>query len=668
MNPRERIEYLTKLINHHNRKYYVENSPEVTDAEYDRLLKELRDLEHEYPEHKAADSPAQRLGDSPVEVFDKVTHRIPMLSIDNCYSYEELKEFDARVKKLLGDVSCSYTAELKIDGIAVSLWYESGILARGITRGNGITGDDITHNIKTVRSIPLSLKSIPEMPVPPFLDVRGEIFMTGTTLEKLNRERERNGNPLFINTRNAAGGSLKLLDSRITAERELRAFIHSAGNTEYFSGNTGHYEALQVFRKLGLPVNEHTRKCADIEEVIGYCNEWETKRKNLEYEIDGIVVKVDGFSHRSALGTTAKYPRWLIAYKYKAEQKQTVLRNIHIQVGKTGVLTPVAELEPVFISGSTVSKASLHNIEEIFARDIRIGDTVVVEKAGEIIPQVVTSLPELRDGSETEMQYPSECPVCGTPVHKDEEGIYIRCVNIKCPAQVKANILYYGSPEAMNIEGLGTALVDQLYETGLVRSIADIYDLSEEKVAELDRMGPLSAQNLIREIHRSKEMGLARVLTAVGIRHIGKTSAGVLAHHFGSIENIAGAEEEDLAAVDGIGPVLASSIVDFFRNPVNREIITRLKQAGVVMEAVNRETGGSRLEGKRFVFTGTLSGMTRKQAQEAVRDLGGIPVSAVSGSTDFLVAGPGGGSKLKKAERLGVPVIDENEFRRLINQ
>jgi len=664
--PRERIEYLVKLINHHNQKYYVEHAPEISDNEYDRLLKELKQLEDEYPRYTTEDSPTGRLGDSPIDVFEKVEHTSPMLSIDNVYSYDELEEFDGRVKKLLGDHPCTYTAELKIDGVAVALWYENGKLTRGITRGSGRAGDDITHNVKTIRSVPLSLKPGQAHSIPAFLDVRGEVYMTRETLQKLNREREAAQKPLFINTRNAAAGSLKLLDPRIAAQRELKAFVHSVGNTDFLAPSAGHFETLQAFREMGFPLNTHVRKLPDIEAVIDYCREWEDRREELAYEIDGIVIKVDEIGLYSVLGSTAKYPRWLIAYKYQAEQKETVLKDIRIQVGKTGVLTPVAELEPVFISGSTVSRASLHNIDEIFSKDIRIGDTVVVEKAGEIIPQVVRPLPEKRDGSQRKIPYPSVCPVCGTEVQRDENGIYIRCPNIECPAQVKANILYFGSPEAMNIEGLGAALVEQLYEKGLVRNIADLYSLSEEDVSELDRMGETSAANFIREVHNSRERGLARVLAAVGIRHIGAASAGILARHFRSIDTIAEADAETLTAVDGIGPVLAGSIVRFFKHKANREIVARLRKAGVIMEVSDDEGTAGELEGKKFVFSGSLAGMSRREAQQHVKNKGGVPVSSISSRTDFLVAGDNPGSKYKKAERLGVSILTEDEFKKLI--
>jgi len=662
VDPRARIEELRKIIAHHDRMYYVENAPEISDAEYDRLLKELRDLEDRYPRYKTPDSPTRRLGDTPIEGFEKVTHLTPMLSIDNVYSREELLEFHARLKRLLPGESFSYTVDLKIDGVAVSLWYEHGVLVRGVTRGNGVRGDDITHNVRTVRALPLRLVPPRGGRVPSFLDVRGEIYMTQETLRELNRQRKEAGEPLFINSRNATAGSLKLLDSRETARRDLRAFVHSLGNTDYLPPGTGQYAALRMLREMGLPVNPHTRRVATIEEVVDFCEEWEERRKELDYAIDGVVVKVDELDLHARLGTTARYPRWLIAYKYRAEEKETVLKDIHIQVGKTGVLTPVAELEPVFIAGTTVSKASLHNIDEIRNKDIRIGDVVVVEKAGEIIPQVVRSLPERRKGTEKVFPYPTACPACGGPVKKDEEGVYLRCVNRECPAQAKAAILYYGSPEAMNIEGLGVSLVDQLYEKGLVRTPADLYALTVDDLSPLERMGPTSARNLVESIERSKTRGLPRLLTAVGIRHIGRTSAEILARRFLSMDAIMEAKEEELTAVDGIGPVLARSITEFFADEANRRLIARLKEYGVKMEEEPPEGGCGALEGKTFVFTGTLRSMTRREAQELVKSLGGETASSVSSRTDYVVCGEKPGSKYDKARRLGVPVLTEEEF------
>ncbi len=662
--PEERAGTLRSLLNHHNRKYYVEHAPEITDNEYDRLMNELKQLEAEYPELKTPDSPTQRVGESPADGFEKIQHRIPMLSIENTYSRDELAEFDGRVRKLLGHDEYTYAVELKIDGLAVALWYEKGILVRGVTRGNGIEGDDITQNIKTVFSIPMSLSDA-GTGIPPFLDIRGEVYMEKRTLEKLNTQRAENGENLFINTRNAAAGSLKLLNSRITAERKLQAFIHSVGNTDFLPEDATHSGTLELFEKMGLPVNPHSAAAENIDGVIAYCDSWEGKRKELGYDTDGIVVKVNELRYHGELGATAKAPRWIIAYKYQAEQKETVVKEVVIQVGKTGILTPVAILEPVFISGSTVSKSSLHNLDEIISKDIRIGDHVIIEKAGEIIPQVVRSLPEKRDGSESKVAYPETCPECGSPSRKDAEGVYVRCTNIECPAQVKANILFYGSVEAMNIDGLGVSLVDALYENGLVRNIADLYELSSDSVAGLERMGEKSALNLIAGIEKSKNRGLARFLTAIGIRNIGKTSAEILASRFRSLQVLMDAGIEELEDIDGIGPVLAKSIRDFFETEKNREILRRLSDAGVKTE-LDTESQAGVFSGKTFVITGSLPSMGRKEVQTRIEELGGRTSSSVSSKTDFLIVGESPGSKYDKAVKLGVEILTEEQFLEMI--
>jgi DNA ligase (NAD+) len=649
---RKRAERLRELIRHHEYKYYVENSPEISDFEFDKLMAELQRIENEHPELLTSDSPTQRVGGKPVEGFEVAEHRVPMQSIDNTYSVDQLKEFHERVLRLLPGETVEYIVELKIDGVAVSLLYENGLFVRGTTRGDGLRGDNITENLRTVREIPLKLRSAAAVPL--VLEARGEIYLSKTEFERINIERESKGEPLFANPRNAAAGSLKLLDPRIAATRRLGLFSYGIGYTEGLELST-HEEALNLLEGFALPVNPHRDKCLTVDEVMEYCRNFDEKRGDLPYEIDGIVVKVNSFDQRRRLGSTAKSPRWAVAYKFAAERATTRLTSIVIQVGKSGTLTPVANLEPVSLAGTVVKRATLHNADEIKRKDIRVGDIVIVEKAGEIIPQVVEVVFKERKGDEKPFGMPRTCPVCGMPVSKDPDGVYHRCHNISCPAQLKARIRHFASRDAMDIEGLGPALIDQLVENDL---------------SKLERMGAKSALNLVESIENSKGMDLYRLVYGLGILHIGVNAARVLAARFRSFDELGAARVEELADVEGIGPIVAQSVVDFFAAGHNRGTIEKLRENGVNMrgtEPPSRAREGP-LSGKMIVLTGKLAGYTRDEAGRLIERLGGKIASSVSSKTDYVLAGEDPGSKLDKARRLGVRVIDESEFERLVGR
>ena len=676
----ERIDQLRELIHYHNYRYFTLDDPEISDAEYDQLMRELVELEAAYPELVTPDSPTQRVGAAPLEEFETVRHRTPMMSLANAFDREELEAFDLRVRKGLGVDAVEYVAELKIDGVAVSLSYEEGRLVRGATRGDGEVGEDVTQNLRTIPSVPLKLRR------PVTIDVRGEVYMARADFEALNRRRAEEGLPLFANPRNSSAGSLRQLDPRITAERPLDIFcygigylaapgevtapIEAEGAGEANTGPHGvatHVEGLELLRELGFKVNPHAQLCRDIGEVIEYCERWTALRSSLPYEIDGVVVKVNRLDYQQRLGATAKSPRWAIAFKFPAEQVTTVVRDIVVNVGRTGAVTPMAILDPVRVAGTTVSRATLHNEDYIRQKDIRIGDTVIIQKAGDIIPEVVAVVTGKRTGTERPFEMPKVCPACAGAVVRPEGEAVARCVNASCPAQLVEGITHFASRDAMDIEGLGPALATALVQKGLVRSVADLYSLTKEQLVSLERMGEKSASNLLAALEASKGRGFARVLYALGIRHVGEGTAADLAAHFGSMDALAKASVEELVAVPEVGEKIARSIVDYFSEPRNLAVIEALRAAGVKMtEDATPAVGERPLEGKRFVITGTLSGMTRQEAEAAIKRLGGVTSGSVSRNTDYLVVGASPGSKLQKALDLGVPVLDEEAFMKLI--
>ena len=662
----EKIENLRAKIRYHDRKYYVDNSPEIADYEYDQLMIELRSLESSFPKFITPDSPTQRVGGEPASEFTPFEHRVPMLSIENTYSEDELREFDNRIRRMLKDVDdIEYVIEHKIDGVAITLWYEDGVFTRGATRGNGIRGDDVTTNLRTVKDIPLRFLETDHIRIPPVIEIRGEIYLPNGDFQVLNNGREEAGEAQFANPRNAAAGSLKLLDPQTTAKRPLRLFAYSfgyVGNSKF----TTHIECLEAIEKFGLPVNPHYKLCKNIDEAVSYCNSWETKKGNLDYQVDGMVIKVNSLELHERLGSTSKAPRWVISYKYHPEEATTRIEAITVQVGKTGTLTPVAELNPVPLSGTTVSRASLHNFDEIERKDIRVGDYVVVQKAGEIIPQVVKALMEKRTGNEKRFEVPERCPACESQVIKEE--VYLKCYNPLCTAQAKRRIIYFASRNAMDIEGLGPALIEQLVDKKVIKDYADIYSLELDDLVPLERVGEKSAQNLIDSIKVSKTRDLHCLICALGIQNIGTHAAEVLSKNFGTLGKLMDASVEELDEIFEIGKITAKSIVDFFSNSHTQDVIKKLKAAGVNLKATHNETNTiSDIAGKSFVVTGTLNGYTRKEIEDIIKNLGGKVSSAISGKTDFLIAGESPGSKLEKAEKLGTKILNKDGFEKLIN-
>ena len=661
----EKINNLRAKIRYHDRKYYVENNPEITDYEYDQLMKELERLESDNPNLITADSPTQRVSGEPIAGFKTIEHRIPMLSIENTYSEEELREFDNRIKRMLkyeGEIE--YVVELKIDGVAITLWYEDGVFVRGATRGDGISGDDVTANLRTVKDIPLRFLCADDEKIPPVLEIRGEIYLPNKEFQRLNQEREEAGEPQFANPRNAAAGCLKLLDPNITAKRHLHLFAYAFGyygDGEYAS----HIDCLETVKKFGLPVNPNYKLCRNIDEVISYCNSWENKRTGLDYQVDGMVAKVNSLELHDKLGSTSKAPRWVMSYKYNPEDAETRIKEIKIQVGKTGTLTPVAELEPVQLSGTTVSRATLHNFDEIKRKGIHIGDYVVVQKAGEIIPQVVRVIKERRTGDEKCIILPTKCPVCKSEVIK--EDVYLKCHNPLCSAQVKRRIIYFVSRNAMDIEGFGTALVEQLVDKNIIKDYADIYSLGFNDLVSLERLGEKSANNLLNAIENSKSRDLHRLVCALGIQHVGSHASEVLANHFGSLDKIAEASVEELEEIHEIGNIMAESIVNFFSDSKIKAVIGKLKAAGVNTRILQKKANViSGIAGKSFVVTGTLNDYTRSKIEEMIKSMGGKVSSSISGKTDYLVVGESPGSKLKAARRLGTTILNKEEFEKLI--
>ena len=662
---KKRIEELREEIRKHDYHYYVLNQPLISDAEYDRLFRELQELEEKYPQFVTPDSPTQRVGAPPAEEFRPVRHAIPMLSLQNCFSEEEFLEWDRRVRRLLGGERPVYICEPKLDGLSVELVYENGVFTVGSTRGDGYVGEDVTRNLRTIRQIPLRLLPL-NGEVPRLLEVRGEVYMEKEDFKRLNREREEKGEPPFANPRNAAAGSLRQLDPNITARRPLKAFFYALGRAEGITIRSQE-ELLTTLSKLGLPVNPLWRRCESPEEAIAFYHELLERRDELPYEADGVVVKVNDFSQREVLGEVSRAPRWAIAFKFPAEEATTRVLDIVVQVGRTGALTPVAILEPVEVSGVTVSRATLHNEDEVKRKDVRIGDWVVVRRAGEVIPEVVKSIPERRTGKEREFRMPDRCPVCGGPVVRPPGEVIHRCENLSCPARIKEAIRHFASRRAADIEGLGEKLVDQLVEKGLVKRISDLYHLRKEQLAALERMGEKSAQNLLDQLERSKGMSLARFIYALGIRYVGEHIAEVLAERFGSIDELARASYEELVGIPEIGPRIAQSIVDFFASEDNRRLIEELKAVGIDPRAERPKEKGP-LAGKTFVFTGRLSDMTREEAKRLVESLGGKVASSVSRKVDYVVVGEDPGSKLDRARALGIPTLSEEEFKELVGR
>ena len=654
---RARAEALRQKIVHHERKYYVDNDPQISDAEFDGLMAELRELERRFPELTTPESPTQRVGEKPVEGFPTVVHRTPMLSIENGYDEDEIREFEDRVRKLLPGRPLAYTAELKIDGLGMSVLYRDGRFARAVTRGDGVRGDDVSANVKTIRSLPL------EIPVRGEVEVRGEVYLPFASFRKINREREEAGEALFANPRNAAAGSIRLLDPRLVAARGLSVFLYYLvidGREEPTQWGT-----LRKLRELGFPTNPHSRHCRALEEALAYFREWNAKRDSLDYDADGIVIKVDDTEARRELGTTAKSPRWAISYKFPARQATTRVNDIVIQVGRTGALTPVAVLEPVKLSGTTISRSTLHNEEELLRKDVRVGDHVLLERSGDVIPQVVAVMKERRPRGSKPFAWPAHCPVCGSKAFRPEGEVISRCANTSCPARVRESILHYASRRAMDIDGLGEAIVDQLLEAKLIRSIPDLYGLEYDDLVKLERLGPKSSRNLLDEIEASKGRGLARLLYALGVRHVGERLAQTLAARFGSLGALEAAGPDDLVQAEDVGPKVAESILFFFAQPENRGFIRRLREAGVEDRAARASAGPKPLAGEVFVITGTLAAMSRDEARELLEGLGAEVGSAVTRKTTGLIVGDSPGSKLDRARELGVRIIEEREFLKL---
>lgn len=657
------IRELTARVEEHGHRYHVLDAPIITDSEYDEMFRRLSRLEQEHPELALPNSPTAKVGGPPVERFATVRHTLPMLSLDNVTNPDELADFEQRIQRFLKTTDpMEYVVEPKIDGVGVELVYEDGALAVGSTRGDGTDGEDITQNVRTIRSAALSLRQ-EGAPVPRLLAVRGEVFYPTEGFRRLNAQREEAGEYVFANPRNAAAGALKQLDSKITASRPLDLFCHGMGAVEPASF-ASQADFLATLRDWGLKPVPLTRVCRGVDEIVAYQEEMEGRRDELPYEIDGVVVKVNSLELQRRLGQIARSPRWAMAYKFKPRQSTTRILDIHPQVGRTGTLTPVAHLEPVQLAGVTVRNASLHNMDEIERKDIRIGDTIVIERAGDVIPYVVRVVEEKRDGGERPFEMPAQCPRCGSQVFREEGEAAYRCVGLSCPAKLKESLKFFGSRYALDIEGLGEKLIEQLVEKELVADSADLYGLDEETLASLERMGVKSAQNLIRELGRSKDTSLARFVTALGIRHVGEATAKVLAEHFGSLDGIMGADEEALTEVRDVGPEVAKSIAGFFGEPANSRVIDKLLAAGFRLKAEAPAEGA--LTGLSFVLTGSLATMSRSEAQKSIAALGGRVSGSVSGKTDYVVVGVDAGSKATKARELGVRVLDEDGLRAML--
>ncbi len=665
----QRLETLRETIHLYQYQYYVEDRPSVSDAEYDGVFRELQRLEAAYPQLITPDSPTQRVGGEPAEGFETVEHLAPMRSLDNAMSLDDLREFEARLLRLLPSERFTYVVEPKIDGLGVALLYQRGVLVRGATRGDGRVGENITQNVRSIKSVPLRLRGpLAELER---LEVRGEVYMPRAAFARLNQQLEEDGQEPFANPRNAAAGSLRLLDPKLSAQRPLDIFLYTLGYAEPAHPYTTHWEAMQALRQAGCRINQHTTRCASLAEVMVFCQRLEEQRHTLEYDADGVVVKVDSLALQQDLGATAHHPRWAIAFKFAAQQATSTVLAINISVGRTGALTPTAELEPVHLAGVTVSRASLHNEDEIRRKDIRVGDTVMVERAGDVIPQVVRVLPESRPATSVPFVMPTQCPVCQTHAYRPVGEAVARCPNAACPAQFRERLLHYGSRRAMDIDGLGTAVVEQLVTRGLVHDFADLYALEVATLAQLDRLAEKSATNLVEAIARSRERGLARLLYGLGIRHVGERGAALLAAHYRSMAALAAASAAELAQISEIGPVIAESVAQFFAQPENTHTIERLQAANVRM--VEEPPAGTTLlssqvlSGKVFVLTGTLPSLTRQEAQALITAAGGRVTSSVTRKTHYVVAGAEAGSKYQQAEKLGIPILDEMGLQQLLH-
>jgi len=662
---KKEVEELREKLRHQEYRYHVLDDPEISDAAYDRLMEKLKELEASYPVIVTSDSPTSRVGAPPREGFQTVRHTRPMLSLDNAFSFDALRDFDRRVREGIGRASIEYIAEHKFDGLSIALWYEDGVLVRGITRGDGTTGEDVTPNVRTIRSIPLRIDKelLKKAKLPASFEVRGEVMMTRKAFEALNRAQEQSGGKVFANARNAAAGAVRMLDSSITAQRRLDFFAYYL-MTEGRAAFPKHSESLLALKQLRFRASDDWKLCDGIEEVIAYCEDWDSKREKLPYAIDGVVGKVNSVGIQNELGFTSKSPRWAIAYKYPARQETTVVNDIIVQVGRTGTLTPVAVLEPVQIGGVTVSRSTLHNMDEVERLGVQIGDTVLVERAGEVIPHVLRVVKEGKNRNP--FRVPKECPVCHSKIHKVEGEVAYRCLNTACPAKRRESLIHFASRHAMNIDGLGEKIVDQLVDKEIVKDIAGLYALKLDDLSELERMGEKSARNLLAEIEASKKNSLPRLTYALGIPFVGERTAQLLANRFFSVEELASAKEEELYEVAEVGPKVASGILEFFSEPVNRQLIKKLEKAGVRPTAEKRTVKSNKLAGKSFVFTGGLANRTREEAGEIVQQHSGKVVNSVSKKTDYVVVGTDPGSKYEKAKELAVPILSEAEFERLV--
>lgn len=656
----KKIKQLREDIKYHEKKYYVDNDPQISDYEFDLLVKELEKLESQFPQLITPESPTQRVGEQPIEGFASIAHRTPMLSLDNCYSVEELREFEERIKRLLPSQKIEYVAELKIDGLGISVVYRERKYAQAVTRGDGFRGDDVTSNVKTIRSLPLEIDN------PRQVEVRGEIYLPFASFNKINKEREGQEEPLFANPRNAAAGSLRLLNPKQVASRRLDAFIYAI----FIDGKEqeSQWDNIQMLRRLGFKTNPFSYLFSSLDEVISFWEEWTEKRDSLDYDVDGVVIKVNSTIQRNILGSTAKFPRWAISFKFPARQATTKIEDIVIQVGRTGALTPVAILEPVKLSGTTISRSTLHNEEEIKRKDIRVGDYVLIERSGDVIPKVVSVIKERRTGKERRFSFPTRCPVCGSSTFRPEGEAISRCTNPSCPAKLRESLLHFASRRAMNIEGLGDSLVDQLLAKNMIKNIPDLYSLKYEGLVKLERMGPKSSENLLDEIEKSKKRNVDRLIFALGIRFVGERTAQTLASYFQGLDNLARADYEDLIQVEDVGPKVAESIVFFFKQPENADLVKKLKEAGLNFTSKKEKEAKKPLAGLTFVLTGKLNTLTREEAAEKIEKKGGKVSSSVSSKTNYVVAGETPGSKLNRAQSLGIPVVDEKEFLKLIKE
>jgi len=662
---KKEAEKLRREIRRHEYLYYVLDEPEISDAAFDKMMNRLKELETAHPELRTADSPTVRVGGAPREGFTTVMHARPMLSLDNAFSFDALKDWDRRVREGTGRLMVEYIAEHKFDGLSISLQYEKGVLVRGVTRGDGTTGEEVTPNVKTIRSIPLVVDAalLKKVKLSQTFEVRGEVMMTKKAFAALNKQQEEIGGKMFVNPRNSAAGAVRVLDPAVTAQRKLDFFAYYL----YVDGKVPfarHSDSLAALKQMRFRASDDWKLCEGIDEVIAYCENWDNKREKLPYEIDGVVIKVNATAQQNELGFTSKSPRWAIAFKYPAQQEQTVVNDILVQVGRTGTLTPVAVLEPVQVGGVTVSRSTLHNMDEIERLGLQIGDTVLIERAGEVIPHVLKVVKQGKPRRAFKM--PTKCPVCGSTIHKAEGEVAYRCVNSACPAKLKESLQHFAARHAMNVDGLGEKIVDQLVEKGMVKDVADLYSLKVEIVAELERMAEKSAQNLIDEIAASKNQPLSRLIYALGIQFVGERTGQLLAEHFSSLAELAEASAEELENVPEVGPKVATSITEFFGEAANRNVIKRLHKAGVRPTAEKREVKSNKFEGKSFVFTGGLANRSREEAGALVQQHGGKVSGSVSKKTDYVVVGTDPGSKYDKAQALGVTILDEKEFEKLL--